>query len=81
MHQYSSVTLNASPGTPISEGSKKITFTKIPIVPQKKIPDRFGPKLLKLLKVFHEKSAQTNRSKEIWVLISKGLNHLNTVLK
>ena len=29
---------------------------------------------------FHEKSAQTDCSKEMWVPISKGLKHLNTVL-
>ena len=32
-------------------------------------------------KVFHEKSAQTDFSKEMWVSILKGLKHLNTVLR
>ena len=31
-------------------------------------------------KDFYEKSAQTDLSKEMWVSISKGLKHLNTVL-
>ena len=30
--------------------------------------------------VLHDKSAQTKLLKEMWVLISKGLKHLNTVL-
>ena len=30
---------------------------------------------------FHDKSAQTNCSKEMWIPILKGLKHLNTVLK
>ena len=33
------------------------------------------------LKVLHEKSAQTDHSKEILVLISNRIKHLNTVLK
>ena len=33
------------------------------------------------LKVFHEKLAQTDVSKEMWVLNAKGLKHLNTVLQ
>ena len=32
-------------------------------------------------KDFHEKSAQTNLSNEMWALIPKGLKHLNTVLQ
>ena len=32
-------------------------------------------------KVFHEKIAQTDASKEMWVPNAKGLQHLNTVLK
>ena len=33
------------------------------------------------MKDFHEKSAQTDLSKDMWVSISKGLKHMNTVLK
>ena len=43
------------------------------ILPQQIIPQLFGH-------TTHEKSAQTDRSKEMWVSISKGLKHLNTVL-
>ena len=32
------------------------------------------------LKVLHEKSAQTDHLKEMWILILKGLKYLNTVL-
>ena len=31
--------------------------------------------------MLHEKSAQTDNSKEMWVLISNRIKHLNTVLK
>ena len=37
-----SVSLNVSPKTPISGGSKKMTSTKIKISPQKKFTDWFG---------------------------------------
>ena len=33
------------------------------------------------LKVFHDKFAQTDVSKEMWVPNAKGLKHLNTVIK
>ena len=32
------------------------------------------------LKICHEKSAQTDVSKEMWVPNAKGLKHLNTVI-
>ena len=35
---------------------------------------------LSVFKDFHEKSAQTDLSNEMWVLISKGLKHMNTVV-
>ena len=42
--RYSNVTLHVSPKTPISEGLKEITSTKIQILPQNKFPELFGPK-------------------------------------
>ena len=82
IQRFSSITRRDSPNTPISEGSKKITSTKIEMLPQKNFLSDVVLKLLSFLfsKVLHKKSAQTYHSKEIRVLISKGLKHLNTVL-
>ena len=83
MQRYSKVTFHASPKTPISEGSKKIISTKIPILPQNVFLGDLFLKLLSLFifKVLHEKSAQTDHFKEMWVSIWKGLKHVNTVIR
>ena len=83
MERYSSVTLHVSPKNPISAEKLKSTFAKIQILARNFFPEWFGPKQIEAIRFrneFHDKSAQTDCSKEIWVLISKGLKHLNTVL-
>ena len=58
----------------------KITSTKIQILPQHFFPEWFGPKQIEAIRFrneFHDKSAQTDCSKEIWIPISKRLKHLN----
>ena len=84
MQRYSSVTLHVSPKNPISAEKLKITFSKIKILPQNFFPEWFGPKQIEAIRFqneFHDKSAQTDCSKEMWIPILKGLKHLNTVLK
>ena len=83
MQRYSSVTLHVSPKNPISAEKLKITFSKIQILSQKNFPEWFGPKQIEAIRFrngFHDKSAQTDCSKEMWIPILKGLKHLNTVL-
>ena len=46
LQRYSSVTLSLSPKIPISEGLRKITSTKIQILPRKNFPDSFGHKTI-----------------------------------
>ena len=53
---------------------------KIKILLQQKFSECFGHKTIELLKAFHKKSAKTDFSKEMCVLISKELKHLNTVV-
>ena len=56
---------------------------KIEKRPPKKFPEWFGPKQIEAIRFpngFHEKSAQTDCSKEMWIPIMKGLKHMNTVL-
>ena len=83
MQRYSSVTLHVSPKNPISAEKLKITFSKIQILPQNFFPEWFGPKQIEAIRFrngFHEKSAQTDCSKEMWILNAKGLKHLNSVV-
>ena len=83
MQCYSSVTLHVSPKNPISAEKLKITSTKIQNLPPNFFPEWFDPKQIKAIRFengFHEKSAQTDCSKEMWILILKGLKHLNPVL-
>ena len=52
-------------------------------MPQIFFPEWFGPKQIEAIHFqngFHDKSAQTDCSKEMWIPILKGLKHLNTVL-
>ena len=78
MQRDSSVTLHVSKKKTISEEKLKITFTKIQNFTPDFFPEWFGHKKLNIhvFKVSHKKSAQTVK----WVLILKGLKHLNTVL-
>ena len=67
----------------ISAEKLKITFTKIQMLPWNFFRKWFGPKQIEALRFgngFHDKSAQTDRSKEMWIPILKGLKHLNTIL-
>ena len=83
MQRYSSVTLHVSPKNPISAEKLKITFSKIQILPPNFFPEWFGPKQVEAIRFrdgFHEKPAQTDFYKEMWVSNVKGLKHLNTVL-
>ena len=83
MQRYSSVTLNISPKNPISAGKKKITFSKIQILAQNFFPEWFGPKQIEAIRFpneFHDNSAQTDCSKEMWIPILKGLKHLKTFI-
>ena len=78
----SSVTRHVSPKNPISEVNKKITSTKFKMLPWNIFPHWFGHKnwTYWFLTDFYEKSGETDFSKVMLVLISKGLKHLNTVL-
>ena len=61
----------------------KITLSKIQILPQIFFPEWFCPKKIEAILFqngFHDNSAQTNCSKEMWIPILKGLKHLKTVL-
>ena len=83
MQRYSSVTLHVSPKNPISAEKLNITCAKIQILLPHFFPEWFGQKQIEAIRFrngFHEKSAQTDCSKEIWIPILKGLKHLNTVL-
>ena len=83
MQRYSSVTLHVSPKNPISLEKLKITFSKVEILPHIFFPEWFGPKQIEAIRFkngFHDNSAQTDCSKEMWIPILKGLKHLNTVL-
>ena len=83
MQRYSSVTLHVSPKNPTSAGILKVTFSKIQIFPRNFCPEWFGPKEAEAIPFrngFHDKSAQTDCSKEMWIPILKGLKHLNTVI-
>ena len=84
MQRYSNVTLHVSPKNPISAEKLKITFAKNQILPPNSFPKWFGPKqieAIRFLNGFHDKSAQTECSKEMLIPILKGLKHLNTVLR
>ena len=84
MQRYSSVTLHVSPKNPISAEKLKITFSKIQIFPRNFFLEWFGPKQIAAIRFrngFHDKSAPTDCSKEMWILILKGLKHLNTALE
>ena len=81
MQRYSSVTLHVSPENPISAEKLKITFATIQILPPIFFPEWFGPKQVEAIRFrdgFHEKSTQTDCSKEMWIPNVKGLKHLNT---
>ena len=83
MQRYSSVTLHVSPKNPISAEKLKITFATIQILPWHFFPEWFGLKQIEAIcfwNEFHDKSAQTGCSKEMWVPILKGLKYLNPVL-
>ena len=83
MQRYSSVTLHVSPKNPISAEKFKITFAKIQILPRNFFPEWFGPKQIEAIRFrngFHDKSPQTDCSKEMWIPILKGLKHLNPVI-
>ena len=54
-------------------------FSKIQILPQIFFPELFGPKHFR--NGFHDNSARTDCSKDMWIPILKGLKHLNTVLQ
>ena len=62
----------------------KITFTKIQILPWKFFLAWFSQKenwmFFNVLKVFYEKSAHTDISKEMCIPMAKGGKHLNIVL-
>ena len=84
MQRYSSVTLHVSPKNLISAEKLKITSAKIQILPHIFFPEWFGPKQIEAIRfqnVFHDKSAQTDCCKEMWIPILKGLKHLNTVIE
>ena len=83
LQRDSSVTLNTGQKSPISAKKLKITSTKIQILPWNFFPWVIWSKqneTYMLSKVFYEKSAQIDVSKEICIPISKGLKHLNAVL-
>ena len=84
MQRYSSVTLHVSPKNPISAEKLKSTFAKIQIFAPNFFPEWFGPKQIEAIRFqneFHDKSAQTDCSKEMWIPILKRLKHLNLVIK
>ena len=83
MQRYSSVTLHVSPKNLISAEKLKITFAKLQILPQIFFPKWLGPNQIEAISFgngFHDKSAQTDYSKEMWIPILKGLKYLNTVV-
>ena len=83
MKRYSSVTLHVSLQNPISRKKLKITSTKIQIS-IKKNPEWCDQKQIEAIRFwngFYDKSAQTDCSKEMWVRILKGLQHLTTVIR
>ena len=58
-------------------------FCKIQILPQNFFPKWLGQKHIEAIRFgngFHDKSAQTDESKEMWIPFLKGLKHLDTVL-
>ena len=71
---YSSTTLHLSPKKPNFRWVKEADFHKN----QNLALTNYWTFLFS--KGFHEKSAETDFSKEMWVPISKGLKHLNTVI-
>ena len=82
MQRYSSVTLHVSPKKPISAEKLKKTLSKIQILPRKIFPEWFGLEQIEAIHFrngFHDNSAQTDCSKEMWIPILKGLKHLKTV--
>ena len=83
MERYSSVTLLVSPKNPISAEKLKIMFFKNPNFSPFFFPEWFGPTQIEAIRFqngFHDNSAQTDCSEEMWIPILKGLKHLNTVL-
>ena len=65
---------------PISAEKLKITFAKIQFFPLNFFPKWFGPKQIETIcfgNGFHDKSAQTDCCKEMWIPILKRLKHLN----
>ena len=69
---------------PNFKGEIENNFHKNPNFQSKKIPEWFGlnqTEAIPFQNGFHDKSAQTVCSKDMWVPILKGLKHLNTVLK
>ena len=83
MQRYRSVTLHVIPKNQISAEKLKITFAKIQFLPTNFFPEWFGPKQIEAIHFrngFHDKSAQTDCSKEMWIPNAKRLKHLNTVL-
>ena len=83
MQRYRSVTLHVSPRNPISAEKLKITFSKIQIFPRNFFSEWFDPIQIEAIRFrdgFHDKSAQTDCSKDMWIPILKGLKHLNPVL-
>ena len=78
MKRYSSVTLHESMKNPISKDKLNIISTKIQIYIKKILSAFFNQKqieatLLHFRNGFHDKSAQTDRSKEMLFPILKGL--------
>ena len=71
MKRYSSVTLHESPKHPNSREKIKSTSTKFQISIQKNFPEWFGQKQIEALRFwnrFHDKSGQTDCSKEMLFL-------------
>ena len=80
MQRFSSVTLHVSLKNPIWAEKLKITFAKIQILPKIFFPKWFGPKQIEAIHFgnwFHDKSAQTDCYKEMWIPILKRPKHLN----
>ena len=83
MQRYSSITLYVSPKNQISAEKLKITLSKIQILPQNFFTEWFCLKQIEAIHFqygFHDKSAQTDCSKEMWIPILKGLKYMNTVV-
>ena len=79
MQRYSSITLHVSHKTPISEGSKKITSTKIQILPQNKFPEWFGTETtepIRFQKSFMKNQIKLIIPKKCWFWFWKGSNIL-----